>query len=226
MSFPGKLAPFLPLGGIPPRFPLVKAANITLLRLCHTWTEIARRPLRGAALFFWGVCTCRAGPMCPAEKCVPGGGAHGPRPTGRYVEPRETGRRDAVPYGRDVVPQGHLFRCAPLRDAVPYGWITHLPRRAGPACPAAGYAFSGGTHGSRPTGAYPQKNNAAPPEQRGAALSVHAIANTDGGGLYSPLLQAGTAGGFHLKAEKALTYLETTYHVFFTSPLYTFNEDM
>ena len=21
----------------------------------------------------------------------------------------------------DVVPQGHLFRCAPLRDAVPYG---------------------------------------------------------------------------------------------------------
>ena len=29
---------------------------------------------------------------------VPGGGARGPRPTGRYVEPRETGRRDAVPY--------------------------------------------------------------------------------------------------------------------------------
>ena len=29
---------------------------------------------------------CRAGPMCPAEKCVPGGGARGPRPTGRYVE--------------------------------------------------------------------------------------------------------------------------------------------
>ena len=26
--------------------------------------------------------------MCPAEKCVPGSGAHGPRPTGRYVEPR------------------------------------------------------------------------------------------------------------------------------------------
>ena len=31
---------------------------------------------------------CRAGSVCPAEKCVPGGGAHGPRPTGRYVEPR------------------------------------------------------------------------------------------------------------------------------------------
>ena len=53
---------------------------------------------------------CRAGPMCPAEKCVPGGGAHGPRPTGRYVEPRVG----------DVVPQGHLFRCAPRQDAVPY----------------------------------------------------------------------------------------------------------
>ena len=35
--------------------------------------------------------------MCPAEKCVPGGGAHGPRPTGRYVEPRETGRRGHRP---------------------------------------------------------------------------------------------------------------------------------
>ena len=35
------------------------------------------------------------------------------------------------------------------------------------------------------------KNNAAPPEQRGAALSVHAIANTDGGGLYSPLGKSG-----------------------------------
>ena len=54
---------------------------------------------------------CRAGPMCPAEKCVPGGGARGPHPTGRYVEPRVG----------DVVPQGHLFRCAPRQDAVPYG---------------------------------------------------------------------------------------------------------
>ena len=45
-------------------------------------------------------------------------------------------------------------------------------------------------------------------------------------GYIRRLVGAGTAGGFHLKAEKALTYLETTYHVFFTSPLYTFNEDM
>ena len=47
-------------------------------------------------------------------------------------------------------------------DAVPYGWITHLPCRAGPACPAEKCVPGGGTHGSRPTGAYPQKNNAAP----------------------------------------------------------------
>ena len=67
---------------------LHKAANITLLRLCHTWTENARRPARGAALFFWGVCTCRAGPMCPAAGSAFFGGARGPRPTGRYVEPR------------------------------------------------------------------------------------------------------------------------------------------
>ena len=44
-----------------------------------------------------GVCTCMAGPMCPTKKCVPGGGAHGLRPTGRYVEPRETGRRGRRP---------------------------------------------------------------------------------------------------------------------------------
>ena len=67
---------------------LLKAANITLLRLCHTWTENARRPARGAALLFGGVCTCRAGPMCPAAGYAFFGGARGPRPTGRYVEPR------------------------------------------------------------------------------------------------------------------------------------------
>ena len=60
---------------------------------------------------------------------------------------------------------------------------------------------------------------------RGAAR-FPSMCGTDGGGLYSPLLQAGTAGGFHLTAERALIYLETPYHVFLTSPLYTFNENM
>ena len=34
--------------------------------------------------------------------------------------PAEEPRRADSPYGRDVVPQGHLFRCAPRQDAVPY----------------------------------------------------------------------------------------------------------
>ena len=33
----------------------------------------------------------RAGPACPAEKCVPGGGTHGSRPTGAYP-PKKTTR--------------------------------------------------------------------------------------------------------------------------------------
>ena len=99
-----------------------QAANITLLRLCHTWTENARRPLRGAALFFWGVCTCRAGPMCPAEKCVPGGGARGPRPTGQVRYP---------PVG-DGVPQWSAAEQMPLGYDVP----SARQRRAGGRIPA------------------------------------------------------------------------------------------
>ena len=40
------------------------------------------------------------------------------------------------------------------RDAVPYTRFNIPSRRAGPACPAAGYAFFGGAHGPRPTGRY------------------------------------------------------------------------
>ena len=65
------------------------------LRKLGFFDRLARRPARGAALFFWGVCTCRAGPMCPAARYAFFGGARGPRPTGRYVEPRVG---DAVPY--------------------------------------------------------------------------------------------------------------------------------
>ena len=35
----------------------------------------------------------RAGPACPAEKCVPGGGTHGSRPTGAYPPQKKTTRR-------------------------------------------------------------------------------------------------------------------------------------
>ncbi len=38
------------------------------------------------------------------------------------------------------------------QDAVPYTRFNIPSCRAEPVCPAAGYAFFGGTHGSRPTG--------------------------------------------------------------------------
>ena len=69
------------------------------------------------------------------------------------------------------------------------------------------------------------QNNAAPPEQRGAALSVH-VWHRRRRVIFAAQSEREPRRGFHLKAEKALTYLETTYHAFFTSPLYTFNEDM
>ena len=112
MSFPGKLAPFLPLGGIPPRFPLVKAANITLLRLCHTWAENARRPIRGAALFLReSVFSVGRDPCVPPKNAYPAAGHTGPALQDGMLNRAK----------RDIVPQGHLFRCAPLQDAVPYG---------------------------------------------------------------------------------------------------------
>ena len=72
----------------------------------------------------------------------------------RVVRPYDGSRSRAK---RDVVPQGHLFRCAPLRDAVLYGWFSVPVRRAGPMCPAAQYACfpSGGARGPRPTGHRP-----------------------------------------------------------------------
>ena len=49
------------------------------------------------------------------------------------------------------------------QDAVPYTRFNIPSCRAGPVCPAAGYAFFGGTHGSRPTEKTDsRKNNAAP----------------------------------------------------------------
>ena len=135
-------------------------------------------PRKGRRVVFAGIrFLCRAGPMCPAEKCVPGGGAHGPRPAGQVRYPpvgdgvptsRQRGSaalgdgfpRQCVPQGhllrgahwlgmtalravwadrvvrpckclsgipvRDVVPQGHLFRCAPRQGGV-FDGITRRP---------------------------------------------------------------------------------------------------
>ena len=86
---------------------------------------------------------CRGGRLCPPaaglpplsvgrDPCVPPHNMHVFLPAG-HAGPALQGtgriRADRVvrPYSgsrsrakRDVVPQGHLFRCAPLRDAVPY----------------------------------------------------------------------------------------------------------
>ena len=48
------------------------------------------------------------------------GGARGPRPTGCGGRMGRTGSFAHTRFVWDVVPQGHLFRCAPLQDAVPY----------------------------------------------------------------------------------------------------------
>ena len=66
----------------------------------------------------------RAGPMCPAAAHAFPAGHAGPALQGtgrvradRVVRPYSGSRSRAK---RDVVPQGHLFRCAPRQDAVPY----------------------------------------------------------------------------------------------------------
>ena len=56
---------------------------------------------------------------------------------------------------------------------VPYTRFNIPSRRAGPACPAEKCVPGGGTHGSRPTGAYPPKKNNAAPLAGRRAFSVH-----------------------------------------------------
>ena len=65
-------------------------------------------PRKGRRVVFLGVYTCRAGPMCPAAGYAFFGGARGPRPTGRYVEPRvgdgvlQWSAAEQMPLGYDV----------------------------------------------------------------------------------------------------------------------------
>ena len=113
---------------------------------------------------------CRGGRLCPPaaglpplsvgrDPCVPPHNMHVFLPAG-HAGPALQGagrvRADRVvrPYSgsrsrakRDVVPQGHLFRCTPLRDAVSYERFAVPIRRAGPMCPAAAHAFPAGHAG-------------------------------------------------------------------------------
>ena len=101
---------------------------------------------------------------------------------------------------------------------------TYRPVGWGPCAPPPGTHFSAGHMGpALQRKRIPAKTTRRP--ARGAAR-FPSMCGTDGGGLYSPLYASGNRGGFHLKAERALTYLETTYHVFCTSLLHNFNKNM
>ena len=94
------------------------------------------------------------------------------------------GGQGRPPLQRDVVPQGHLFRCAPLRDAVPYGRITHLPR-------LRVRIFR------RDTWVPPYRENGFPQKQRGAPCGAPrvfrpCVAQTEEGYIRR-FMQAGTA---------------------------------
>ncbi len=74
--------------------------------------------------------------MCPAaEHRICPGGARGPRPTGCGGHTGRTESSAPTRFVRDVVPQGHLFRCAPLQDAVPYTPCHCEPVRAAKQVP-------------------------------------------------------------------------------------------
>ena len=73
--------------------------------------------------------------MSRREVRIAPGGARGPRPTGCGGRMGRTGSFAPTRFVRDVVPQGHLFRCAPLQDAVPYTLCHCEPVRAAKQVP-------------------------------------------------------------------------------------------
>ena len=96
------------------------------------------------------------------EICGGGTDCHGAALAGRTESSAPT-KQNKNRAKRDVVPQGHLFRCAPLQDAVPYTRFNTPSCRVEPVCPAEKCVPGGGTHGSRPTGAYPPKKTTRRP---------------------------------------------------------------
>ena len=73
--------------------------------------------------------------MSRREVRIAPGGARGPRPTGCGGRMGRTESSAPTRFVRDVVPQGHLFRCAPLQDAVPYTPCHCEPVRAAKQVP-------------------------------------------------------------------------------------------
>ena len=86
---------------------------------------------------------CRAGPMCPAAGYAFFGGAHGPRPTGRYVEPRvgdgvpQWSAAEQMPLGYDVPSarqrRAVIARRAATRQSVPLPKISPSKSQQFPA---------------------------------------------------------------------------------------------
>ena len=99
-------------------------------------------------------------PSPPSEREVSARSADGGRDAPRFSLPQSAAPTAPSPRGP---PSAALPRCRDAENAAPYTRFNIPSRRAGPACPAAGYAFFGGTHGSRPTEKTDsRKNNAAP----------------------------------------------------------------
>ena len=84
---------------------------------CSTARVPADIPSRRTTLSARTHAPCRAGPMCPAAGDAFSGGARGPRPTGRYVEPRvgdgvlPWSAAEQMPLGYDV-PSARQCRAA------------------------------------------------------------------------------------------------------------------
>ena len=101
-------------------------------------------------------------------------------------------------------PRAFLFLCKQGRgknrakrdggDAVPYTRFNIPSRRAGPACPAEKSVPGGGTHGSRPTGAYPPKKTTRRPLNKGAPRVFRPCVAQTEEGYIRRLVRAGTAG--------------------------------
>ena len=70
-------------------------------------------PRKGRRVVFWGGCTCRAGPMCPAAGYAFFGGARGPRPTGCGGHPGRTESSAPTRQNRSRAKRN-------VEDAVPY----------------------------------------------------------------------------------------------------------
>ena len=109
---------------------------------------------------------CRAGPMCPAAGYAFFGGARGPRPTGRYVEPRVGDGVPDVPSARRCrAGNGFQRRFAP-RSKCPWG--TPRNDRGGVYRHAATIRQDGVSFLTVP-GETPASGRAAPPAPRRSA---------------------------------------------------------